>query len=155
MEEFNTIEKVKGLFEQVGCVGNDNNYFIAYKDQEVGPGSMGLLNGMENGMEFPYVAALVNQTERGIGLRLLETEGFFPSHKPEKLRLKGNEFIFISNEQITEIIVKKYALLNSKQKKIIIKTTTGKTYRFYANVNEPMLPYHNDNFNRFASQYSK
>ena len=154
MEEFNTIEKVKSLFEQVGCVGNDNNYFIAYKDLS-DPSVMGLAGGMNNGMEFPYDAALVNKTERGIGLLLLKSDSIFGAQKPEKLHLKNNEYIFISNEQIVEITVKKYALLNSKKKKIAIKTNTGKTYKFFANVDEPMLPYHNDNFNRFAVQYSK
>lgn len=34
MEEFNTLEKVKELFNKVGCIGNENCYFIAYKDMQ-------------------------------------------------------------------------------------------------------------------------
>ena len=31
MEEFNTLEKVEQLFENVGCKGNENCYFITLK----------------------------------------------------------------------------------------------------------------------------
>jgi hypothetical protein len=32
MEEFDTLEKVKGLFDEKNCKGNSNCYFICYKD---------------------------------------------------------------------------------------------------------------------------
>ena len=32
MESFNTLEKVKELFNSVGCEGNENCYFVALKD---------------------------------------------------------------------------------------------------------------------------
>lgn len=69
------------------------------------------------------------------------------------MHLKNNEYVFIKNEDIKDIIVKKYALLNSTKKKIIIKTNSKRTYHLFANVNEPMLPYHNENFEKFFNQY--
>lgn len=154
MEEFNTIDKCLNLFKSVNCIGNDNKCFIAYKDLS-GAGT-GLVGGMTNGMEYPYDAVLVNKTENGIGMIFLVSDGIvFNFPKLEKLHLKNNEYVFINNENISEIIIKKYALLNSSKKKISIKTNDGKTYKLFANVNETLLPYHNEGFNSFVNQYNK
>ena len=48
MNEFNELEKVKKLFEEVKCIGNENNYFIAYKDMQKS-------SGMVSGMEYPMM----------------------------------------------------------------------------------------------------
>lgn len=153
MEEFNTIEKVEKLFKTIDCLGNENNYFIAYKD--LSPGNQ-FSGGMVDGMNYPYDAVLINKTENGIGMIFLDHDGIvlnFP--KLEKLHLNNkNEHIFINNSDIANITIKKYALLNSSKKKIAIKTNDGKTYKLFSNVNESKLPYHNDGFDKFVKQYN-
>ena len=48
MESFNTLEKVKELFNSVGCEGNENCYFVALKDYKKAK------SGVVGGMEYPY-----------------------------------------------------------------------------------------------------
>ena len=120
MNEFDTIEKVQELFEKYNLNGEENNYFIAYKDYTKA-------SGMVNGMEYPYDALLINRTEKGLAMILLVTDGVvFNFAKLEKLHLKENEYIVVNNEDIQRINIKKYALLNSSKKKIIIKTNNNK-----------------------------
>ena len=45
MESFNTLEKVKELFNSVGCEGNENCYFVALKDYK--KAKSGFVGGME------------------------------------------------------------------------------------------------------------
>lgn len=147
MEEFNTLENVQKLFGDLNLNGEENNYFIMYKDYTKA-------NGMVNGMEYPYDALLVNKTEKGLAMLLLVTKGITLNFtKLEKLHLKNQEYIVINNEDIQSITIKKYALLNSSKKRITIKTSDKKTYDLYANVNEPLLPYHNEGFEKFMNQY--
>ena len=149
MNEFDTIEKVQELFEKYNLNGEENNYFIAYKDYTKA-------SGMVNGMEYPYDALLINRTEKGLAMILLVTDGVvFNFAKLEKLHLKENEYIVVNNEDIQSITIKKYALLNSSKKKITIKSNNNKTYDLYANVNEPLLPYHNESFDKFLKEFSK
>ena len=84
MNEFDTIEKVQELFEKYNLNGEENNYFIAYKDYTKA-------SGMVNGMEYPYDALLINRTEKGLAMILLVTDGVvFNFAKLEKLHLKEN-----------------------------------------------------------------
>lgn len=147
MEEFNTLENVQKLFGDLNLNGEENNYFIMYKDYTKA-------NGMVNGMEYPYDALLVNKTEKGLAMLFLVTNGITLNFtKLEKLHLKDQEYIVINNEDIQSVTIKKYALLNSAKKRITIKTSDKKTYDLYANVNEPLLPYHNEGFEKFMNQY--
>ena len=149
MNEFDTLEKVQKLFEKYNLNGENNNYFIAYKDYTKA-------SGMANGMEYPYDALLINRTEKGLGMILLATKGLtFNFVKLEILNLKEDEFIVVDNELIQSVTIKKYALLNSSKKRITINAKDGKTYDLYANVNEPLLPYHNDGFDKFLNEFSK
>lgn len=155
MEEFNTLEKVKKIFQNLNLNGEKNSYFIAYKDSTKQVGVLGgVVGGMVQGMEYPFDAVLINRTEKGIAMIFLTVEGITWNFvKLEKLHLKNNEFVFIKNEDIKNITIKKYALLNSAKKKITIRTSDKKEYNLYANVNEPLLPYHNENFGEFIKQY--
>ena len=156
MNEFNTLENVKRLFENLNLTGTQNSYFIAYKDMNKQMGiNGGALGGVVSGMEYPYDAVLVNRTEKGIAMILLVTDGVvWNMVKLDKLRLKDNEYIFIDNNEIQKVEIKKFALLNSSKKKISIKTN-DKTYYLYANVNEPQLPYHDEGFDKFMKEFIK
>ena len=68
MESFNTLEKVKELFNSVGCEGNENCYFVALKDYKKAK------SGVVGGMEYPYSGLLINATEKGLGIFYLNPE---------------------------------------------------------------------------------
>lgn len=148
MEEFNSIEKVKGLFEGVNCTGNENCYFVAYKDSAKNA-------GMVKGMEYPYEALLINQTENGLGVFYISQPGLVLTQNLAKMELVKDSYFFIKNEDVKEITVKNWALLNSKIKRIEIKLNDGKTHKLYAKLNENLLPYQNENFTKFVEKYSK
>ena len=72
-----------------------------------------------------------------------------------KSHLDKENHLFISNENIKEVKVKNFALLNSKTKRIEINTMDGKSHKLYAKVDEKDFPYHKDNFTKFIEKYSK
>ena len=162
MEEYNTIEKCLELFKSVNCVGNENLIFFAYKDtaKATSPavmlgGAVGAFaGGVVNGAEHPYDGLLINKTENGIGMFMLKQPGVPLTYKLEKMELQKDKFIFYKEEDIKEIKVKKFALLNNKKKSIFITTSDKKKYVLCADVNEAKLPYHNDNFAKFIEKYS-
>ena len=73
---------------------------------------------------------------------------------PSKMSLDKENCIFIPAENIDKITVKKFALLNSKVKRISIDTRDGKSHKLYARVDEKDFPYHKDNFNAFIEKYA-
>ncbi len=159
MNEFDTIEKCLELFKSVNCIGNNNCIFVTYKDtsKSVGPSAVlgGAAGSMVNGMEYPYDALLINQTENGIGMFILNQPGVPFTYKLDKMILQKDKFIFYKNEDIKDIKVKKFALLNNKKKSIFIITNDNKKHVLYADVDEKRLPYHNENFAKFVQKYSK
>lgn len=152
MDEYNTLEKVKELFESVNCVGAENCYFALMKDSAK-------YSGFLDGMEYPYTALLINQTESGIG--------FFHLIQPnlslrtlalvhlKDLVVNRKSFTFLKNEDIKSITVRNFALLNKKAKSVTIKTKDKKTHYLCAKLEDDTLPYHNENFRRFVERYSK
>ena len=86
MNEFNELEKVKKLFEEVKCIGNENNYFIAYKDMQKS-------SGMVSGMEYPYDGLLINQTENGIGMFYLNQKGIVLTQNISKMTLDKDSYM--------------------------------------------------------------
>ena len=149
MEEFNTIEKVEKLFEGVNGLGSSNAFFVASKDKEKS-------NGMVSGMEYPYDGLLINANEKGIGMFYLKSgalSGLITLAKPSKMTLDKESYIFIPTDNIGEIKIKKFALLNSKTKRIEINTLDGKCHKIYANVEEKDFPYQKENFAKFIEKY--
>lgn len=147
MNEFNEIEKVKKLFNDKKCIGKENNYFIAYKDMQKS-------NGMVSGMEYPYDGLLINQTENGIGMFYLNQKGIVLTQNISKMNLDKDSYIFISNDEIKDIKIKNFALLNSKVKRISINTQ-DKSYKLFAKLEEKDIPYQKENFTKFLEKYGK
>ena len=146
MEEFNELKKVQELFNSVNCTGTENNYFVAYKDMQKS-------NGMVSGMEYPYDALLINQTEKGIGMFFLIQGGIVLTQKLEKMKLDKESYIFIKNEKIDSVKIKKYAILNSKIKRICIDTE-DKSYKLFAKLYEKDIPYQTENLSKFIEKYN-
>ncbi len=149
MEKFNTLEKVQKLFESLGCESKENCYFVTFKDNSRAK------SGLVGGMEYPYDGVLINKTEKGFGILFLRYEKM-PLLKADisKMIIPENAYQFIPNEEISKVTVKKHSPLSSKVKSIVIKTVDRK-HCLVANVNEPLIPYHNENLAKFASQYEK
>lgn len=148
MEEFSTLEKVKELFNKVNCIGNENCYFVAYKNAAKN-------SGMVKGMEYPYDALLINQTENGLGIFYLQQGGVPLKYNLSKMSLDENSYFFIKNGDIKSITVKNWAIFNSKTKRIVIQLNNKKVHQLYANVIEKLIPYQNENFSNFIKKYSK
>ena len=147
MEEFNELEKVKELFNNVNGNGSENNYFVAYKDMQKS-------SGMVSGMEYPYDGLLINMNENGIGFFYLKQSGLVLTQNLAKMTLDKDSYTFISNDEIEKVTVKNFALLNSKVKRISIDTK-DKSYKLFAKLNEKDIPYQNSNFTKFIEKYSK
>ena len=162
MNEYNTLEKCLELFKSVNCIGKENLIFFTYKDTAKSTSKASMLGGavgafaggMVNGAEYPYDGLLINKTENGIGMFMVKQPGIPFTYKLEKMELQKDKFIFYKNEDIKEIKVKKFALLNNKKKSIFITTSDKKKYILCADIDEPRLPYHNDNFYKFVEEYS-
>lgn len=147
MEEFNTLEKVRALFEGKNCIGKENHYVVLMQD-------IRKYSGMAAGMEYPYHALLMDQTEDGIGYFYLVQPKLSLKILLEKLVVNKESYTFLRNEDIVSVQVKKYALFDSKRKSIVIKTKDKKTHYLYAKVEDNLLPYHNENFAKFIEKYS-
>lgn len=149
MEEFNTIEKVKTLFESVEGLGNENLFFVTCQDKEK-------VSGAVAGMEYPYDGLLINASEKGLGMFYLKAgalSGLFTLATPSKMTLDKQNYVFIPTDNIKEIKVKNFALLNSKTKRIEINTMDGKSHKLYAKIEEKDFPYHKENFTIFMEKY--
>jgi len=157
MYEFNTLENVRELFSRVNCVGNENCYFVAYKDLTKNTMGMGnsFVNGMINGMKYPYDALLINQNEYGLGIFYLKQEGIPFNYDLSKMNIVKDSYFFVKYDEINRITVKNKNFINNKMKTVIIKLNNGDTHSLYANVNENLLPYHNENFSKFIERYGK
>ena len=151
MNEFNTIEKVEELFKSIDALGNNNTFFVACQDKQK-------VSGMVAGMEYPYDGLLINDSEKGITMFYLKAgalSGLITLSSPSKMTLDKENHIFIPASDIKEIKIKKFALLNSKTKRIEINTIDGKSHKLYANVEEKDFPYQKENFAKFIEKYSK
>ena len=149
MEEFNTIEKVEKLFKGINALGKENTFFVASQDKQK-------VSGAVAGMEYPYDGLLINASEKGIAAFYLKAgalSGLIALSKPSKMKLDKENHIFIPAGDIQEVVIKKFALLNSKTKRIEINTADGKSHKLYANVEEKDFPYHKDNFAKFMAKY--
>lgn len=149
MEQFNTQEKVIEMFAKEGCTGNSNCCFITFKDAAHSK------SGIVGGMEYPYDGILINKTENGIGMIFLKyKKALFLKPDIANFTISEIPYQFIPNSEIRKITVKNSSPLNKKAKSIIIQTADRK-HCLTAFVNEPLLPYHNDNFAQFIDQYGK
>ena len=149
MEEFNTMEKVKALFESVEGWGNENLFFVTCQDKQK-------VSGMVAGMEYPYDGLLINASEKGIAMFYLKASalsGLITLATPSKMTLDKQNYVFIPTNNIKEIKIKNFALLNSKTKRIEINTLDGKSHKLYAKIEEKDFPYQKENFTIFIEKY--
>ena len=147
MDEFDTIEKVKKLFEDKKCPSTNSIYLTLLKDYRK-------YSGMAQGMEYPYAGLVLNISDEGIGYYYLVQPKFSLKVLLEKLVVDKDSYTFISKDDIKSIEVKKFALLDKKRKELIIKTNDKKTHYLCGLILDDKLPYHNENMSKLIEKYS-
>ena len=166
--DFKTNDGVINIFRSLNCIGTHNCYFVTFKDtnsEAFKYGAMGAVGGalgavaaftqgMVEGMQN-YDGLLINQTELGLGIVPLVTQGIQLMLNPDKMVAEPNRFFFIPNEYIASIIVKKFNIFNKKTQKVRIKLTDGSEFKLLAHISEKNIPYQESNFANFMSKYSK
>jgi len=154
MNEFDTLEKVKKLFEEKNCIDNNSIYIALYQDSRK-------YSGMVDGMEYPYDGMLLNISDNGIGYFYLKLKSgalkaaLLGTKTYDKLEINKESYNFISNEEIISIELKKFALLDKKRKLLTIKTKDGKKHYLYGFIDDPTLSYHNENMNKLIQKFEK
>ena len=166
--DFKTNDGVVNIFRNLNCLGMDNCYFVTFRDTNseafkygafgaVGGAlgaaaafSSGMVEGMKN-----YDGLLINQTENGLGIIPLVTQGVQLILNPDKMVAEPNRFFFIPNQYIASIIVKKFNIFNKKTQKVRIKLTDGTEFKLLAHVSEKNISYQESNFAKFMNKYSK
>ncbi len=167
--DFKTSNGVMEIFRSLNCIGNENCFFLAFKDttkQGMKYGALGGalggaiggaiaagIAGMAEGLDG-FDALLINQTESGLGIVPLKAKGVQLVLSPEKLELQLERYSFVPNENIEEIIVKNFNIFNKKAQKIILKIG-GKKFNLFARINEKTIPYQEENFTKFMNKYKK
>ena len=162
MNDFKTFDGAFELFRGVGSVGNENCIFVTYKDtgrdgMKYGlmgalggaaggaiAGAASFMNGMADGLNKNFDGLLINQTENGLGIIPLTTDGIALTISPAKLHPNVSDFVFIPNEGIEEIKVKGLPL-NKNIKKLKIKIRDFKTLHLTFNRKEKSVPYQEEN----------
>lgn len=170
--DFKTNEGVVELFKSINCIGNENCFFITFKDTNregikyglmggaagtlggaiagaASSFSSGFLDGIEN-----YSGFIINATDKGLGMIPLNTKGISLTLKLDKMEPLIDKYFFIPYEEVEKIIVKKFSIFNKSTQKVKIKLKMGKTLHLIARVVEKNVPYHNASFPNFMNKYN-
>lgn len=177
MNNFKTLEGAMEMFQNNNCIGTENCIFTTFKDTNadgIKAGAAGAIGGAVGGAVAAFAGGmisgfdegqlqkingydglLINMTENGLGLIQLNVKGMQLMLNVDKMEANPNNFVFISNDNIEEITVKKFNIFNKKVQRIKIVLKGGKTLRLLARVNEKTIPYQESNFAKFMNKYSK
>lgn len=164
--DFKTNEGVKELFKNLNCIGNENCFFVTFKNtnrEGMKYGALGAVGGalgaaaafgtgFVEGLQG-FDGLLINATEKGLGIIPLSNKGIQMVLKPEKMEPQIDRYVFVPNEEIEEISVKKFNIFNKKTQKVVIKLNGGATLHQLAHTVEKSIPYQESNFAQFMNKY--
>lgn len=164
--DFKTNEGVIEIFKSLNCIGNDNCFFVSFKDtnrEGFKAGALGAVGGalgaaaafatgVVEGIEG-FDGLLINATEKGLGLVPLSVKGVQLMLNADKMEPQLDRFVFIANENIEDISVKNFNVFNKKTQKVHIKLKGGTTIHQLAHVSEKAIPYQETNFAKFMNKY--
>lgn len=103
-----------------------------------------------------YPGYLINQNEIGIGMIPLEPAVFTTQYPINKMKVVDNVYIFISQENIKNVKVKKNPLcLKQSIRFITIETKNGEIFHFRVSKKDKFLSYQENNFLNFVKKYGK
>lgn len=147
-KSYNTLDKVKKLFDDKNYQGNNNIYILMNKDPRKH-------NGLVGGMEYPYMALLLNISDAGIGYFYLNFTKLLTVKKGyDNLNIYLDSYNFIPNDSILSVEVKKF-IFNKKKIQLIIKTKDKKVHYLFDNLENDAIPYYNENMLKLIEKYSK
>ena len=177
MEEFNSLDKIVYLFRSVNCMGNENCYFICYKDTTAEGMKAGVIGGAIGGAGLiggaiasavmsansgnvsileKFDGYLINWTDFGVGIIPLKYQGKMVTLNPSKMHPQMDSFTYIPKENLESVVVKNFNIFNSKVKKIKIKIAgIDSKLELMANVKEKLIPYQESNFAKFLDMYNR
>ena len=158
MEEFNTLEKVQSLFNNTVPNEEWSAFFVGYKDlsSSSGYGLMGgavggFVGGMMDAQQYPYDAMLIALGKNGLAYFPLQKTGVFKA-KLKDMNIEKDKCEYIPYQMIDKIVAKKFPL--GKNKKLRIRTTTGKDHHLLINGKED-LPYHEAGVTNLMDRFGK
>lgn len=163
---FKTNDGVMEIFKNLNCIGNENCFFLTFKDtnrEGFKYGALGAVGGVigaaaafatgvVEGIEG-FDGLLINATEKGLGLVPLSVKGVQLMLNADKMEPQLDRFVFIENENIEDISVKNFNVFNKKTQKVHIKLKGGVTIHQLAHVSEKAIPYQEANFAKFMNKY--
>ena len=160
---YNTYEEVNEIFRKVNCIGNDNCFFVTYKNPNSTSAAMfgavgGLVSGMANAMSDDIEKSegfIINLTEQGLGLIPLKNKGMQMVINVAKMEPQLDKFLFVPNDKIEFIEVKNFNFLNKKLQKVNIKIQGLKTLYQVARIKEKDIAYQEDNVTKLMEKYKK
>lgn len=170
--DFKTNEGVTEIFRSMGCLGNDNCFFVTYKDYAKNTLPIVVAGGLGGAVAAAaagaaqtanqkdlsqYEGLLINQNERGLGIiPLRSAHGMQWMVNVAKMTPIFEEAVFIPNEMIESIEVKNFNFLNKKVQKVYIrlKGVDNPIYQL-VRIKEKEIPYQEVNFVKFMEKYHK
>ncbi|MBO5138615.1 MAG: hypothetical protein J6B89_03135 [Bacilli bacterium] len=75
--------------------------------------------------------------------------------KPENMVVQIGEFIFISNDNISDVKIKRLGLISAVDKTVDIKLKDGADFNLIVRNKEKLISYHEENFLKFVNKYKK
>jgi len=155
------INYVYSLFQSVNCIGMNNCMFFAMRDTTtdmqaymlggaIGGAIGALAAGVEQGINN-YPAFLINQTESGIGIIPLVSNGKLNALKNFQPYMQG--FTFIGQNYIEKVTIKNYTIFTKKVKRVQIKVPNSKPLKLMVHIKQKHIPYQEENVLRFMSMY--
>ena len=166
-----TIYNINGaydLFKNYNGLGNNNCIFYALYEKPITPAEIaasvllvGALNsvgasviGVQPSNNF-YPGYLINVTENGIGLIPFEPSCFTTQYPINKMKIVPNSYIFINQEKIRNISVKKNPLcLKPSIRFVTIETNDGAKLNFRVSKKDKFITYQENNFTNFMNRYN-
>ena len=146
MEDFNTLEKAKSLFNSAVPGEEWSGFFVGYKDINantstsylLGGAVGGYMAGAKNAQEYPYDAMLVALGKNGIAYFPLQKTSLFKA-KLKDLVIEKDKCEYIPYNMIDKIVAKQFPLGKNKKFRMYVKN--GKNHCLIVSHKED-LPYH-------------
>jgi len=156
------------LFRSYNGLGNENCIFYALYEKPITPAEVAAsvllvgalssvgasINGMRPSENKYYPAYLINVTDYGVGLIALEPASFTTQYPVDKMKIVPNSYVFINQNDIKSITVKKNPLcLNPAIRFVTIDTSDGAKIRFRVSKKNKNITYQENNFANFMNRY--
>lgn len=178
ISDFKTLDGVINLFKSVNCFGQDNCIIVTFKDMNVHTTRTGVMTGafgilgsaassiaediersdkdnmINNSLGIDdFDGLILNKTESGLGIIPLINQGSKLITKLDNYVPNINKFVFVNNNYIESINVKKLTMFSSKCQRLTIRIQGGVEFNLTANMTEKQIPYQSEYMTKFVNMY--